>query len=220
MKLRLTSLVVVASVLFASVDANASVVTSIPGGSVLPFPTVKLITAGPETIAPGVTWSSTFSASAYGWINGYNFHSNGIWAGPPPMIGLDSGFGSMTFAFSTSVSAVGGEINWLCCDGIGNSNAVISVYDSTHALIESYTLATSGTSNIATPNSFYGFSENSADISYFTLSGDFIGIRNELTTLTGPVPSVPLPATLPLFATGLVGLGLLGWRRKKKALGA
>jgi hypothetical protein len=30
-------------------------------------------------------------------------------------------------------------------------------------------------------------------------------------------PPVPLPATLPLFATGLAGLGLLGWRRKKKA---
>jgi hypothetical protein len=28
---------------------------------------------------------------------------------------------------------------------------------------------------------------------------------------------VPLPAALPLFASGLVGLGLLGWRRKKKA---
>jgi hypothetical protein len=27
--------------------------------------------------------------------------------------------------------------------------------------------------------------------------------------------AIPLPATLPLFATGLVGLGLLGWRRKK-----
>ena len=29
--------------------------------------------------------------------------------------------------------------------------------------------------------------------------------------------TTPLPAALPLFATGLVGLGLLGWRRKKKA---
>ena len=37
---------------------------------------------------------------------------------------------------------------------------------------------------------------------------------------TPPVSAVPLPAALPLFATGLAGLGLLGWRRKKKALAA
>jgi hypothetical protein len=34
---------------------------------------------------------------------------------------------------------------------------------------------------------------------------------------TGPVVT-PLPAALPLFATGLGALGLLGWRRKRKAL--
>jgi hypothetical protein len=28
---------------------------------------------------------------------------------------------------------------------------------------------------------------------------------------------IPLPAALPLFATGLGALGLLGWRRKRKA---
>jgi hypothetical protein len=31
------------------------------------------------------------------------------------------------------------------------------------------------------------------------------------------IPAVPLPAALPLFATGLGALGLLGWRRKRKA---
>jgi hypothetical protein len=31
------------------------------------------------------------------------------------------------------------------------------------------------------------------------------------------VAETPLPAALPLFATGLGALGLLGWRRKKKA---
>ena len=34
-----------------------------------------------------------------------------------------------------------------------------------------------------------------------------------------PVAAVPLPAALPLFATGLGALGLLGWRRKRKAVG-
>jgi hypothetical protein len=33
-------------------------------------------------------------------------------------------------------------------------------------------------------------------------------------------PSTPLPATLPLFASGLGALGLLGWRRKRKARGS
>jgi len=32
-----------------------------------------------------------------------------------------------------------------------------------------------------------------------------------------PTAETPLPATLPLFATGLGALGLLGWRRKRKA---
>jgi hypothetical protein len=40
----------------------------------------------------------------------------------------------------------------------------------------------------------------------------------ELTSFTvTPVSATPLPAALPLFATGLGALGLLGWRRKRKA---
>jgi hypothetical protein len=31
----------------------------------------------------------------------------------------------------------------------------------------------------------------------------------------GSLVPTPLPAALPLFATGLGGLGLLGWRRKR-----
>jgi hypothetical protein len=41
------------------------------------------------------------------------------------------------------------------------------------------------------------------------------------TLLATSTPTVvPLPGALPLFAGGLVGLGLLGWRRKKKATAA
>lgn len=35
--------------------------------------------------------------------------------------------------------------------------------------------------------------------------------------LTSDGGVTPLPGALPLFATGLGALGLLGWRRKKKA---
>lgn len=39
-------------------------------------------------------------------------------------------------------------------------------------------------------------------------------------TLTETLGETPLPATLPLFATGVGGLGLLSWRRKRKAAAA
>jgi hypothetical protein len=44
------------------------------------------------------------------------------------------------------------------------------------------------------------------------------GTQVALDNLT--ISAVPLPAALPLFATGLGTLGLLGWRRKRKAKGA
>ena len=49
----------------------------------------------------------------------------------------------------------------------------------------------------------------------------FNGAGLDFSTITintsGTVSSVPLPSALPLFATGLSALGLLGWRRKRKA---
>ena len=43
--------------------------------------------------------------------------------------------------------------------------------------------------------------------------GGYWGDFNNITTASA---TTPLPAALPLFATGLGGLGLLGWRRKRK----
>ena len=48
------------------------------------------------------------------------------------------------------------------------------------------------------------------------------GLDNNAHGLLGEIQATttPLPAALPLFATGLGGLGLLGWRRKRKAQAA
>jgi hypothetical protein len=58
-----------------------------------------------------------------------------------------------------------------------------------------------------------------SDFSYegLRLEG-LVDVRGHVAFPADP-PSVPLPAALPLFATGLVGLGLLGWRRKTAAAG-
>jgi hypothetical protein len=56
-----------------------------------------------------------------------------------------------------------------------------------------------------------GASGGSPNTLYFT-----DGINGEVDGLFGAInATTPLPAALPLFATGIGALGLLGWRRKK-----
>jgi PEP-CTERM motif len=59
----------------------------------------------------------------------------------------------------------------------------------------------------------FGAGLNPGDTTVFALEAptDLVsvtGVNNPLNT--------PLPAALPLFASGLGALGLLGWRRKRK----
>ena len=63
---------------------------------------------------------------------------------------------------------------------------------------------------------FLGFGQGgnngSPNTLYFT-----DGINGETGGLFGAINPVPLPGALPLFATGLGALGLLGWRKRRKA---
>ena len=56
----------------------------------------------------------------------------------------------------------------------------------------------------------YSFEECLGSACFFIISQ-----TSNLATVT--IDATPLPAALPLFATGIGGLGLLGWRRKRKA---
>jgi|SRR5215472_100294 len=48
-------------------------------------------------------------------------------------------------------------------------------------------------------------------------SNDVVGLQADISSGSGTAAATPLPAALPLFASGLGAMGLLGWRRKRKA---
>ncbi len=212
------------AVLTMVMQAGASVVTSIAGGTVLPFPAVNYFGPGPQTVAPGVTWSSTNDGSNatpavfgfdYTQFPGfYSFGSNGNWTtGIGPMAGLDDNTDidgvtdTMTFTFAKPTSAVGGFLNY--APGF-STPTTIAVYDSNFNLIESPFALTFTTTGADNTGQFYGFQESSAIISYFVLTDNYIGITN----LT--VSSVPEPSSFLLVGTGL--LGVLGYGRRRLGL--
>jgi len=63
------------------------------------------------------------------------------------------------------------------------------------------------------------FSLNLNDSDVATTNGDGIQFDNLVFDLA-PVSSVPIPAALPLFGTGLAVMGFIGWRRKRKLTAA
>jgi hypothetical protein len=64
----------------------------------------------------------------------------------------------------------------------------------------------------------FGFDPTAVDEYIVTLSlADVTGAPLASVTENINAAATPLPASLPLLATGLGGLGLLGWRKKRKA---
>ncbi|MES2153273.1 MAG: PEP-CTERM sorting domain-containing protein [Pseudomonadota bacterium] len=190
----------------AALSAQASVVTSLPGGTALVIPaTHQTGFFGPATLAPGVTFSSS-QPSAYGYTGTYGFNLNGTWSGTP-MIGLDRGTGTFVLSFASGISGFLGELNWTT----GNSaNASIGIYDAANNLLESLTLESGGINQVAP--GFYGFSRATNDIASIHFNEEYIGVRNILIVEGGS--DVPEPASLALMALGLAGCAVA---RKKSA---
>jgi hypothetical protein len=186
-------------------SAYASLVTSLPDGSVIAMPHVHYYGAGPQTVATGITWQSTSGYSVFGYDSFYGFVDNGDWH--IIMAGLGTVNGTMTFSFDTPIYGVGGFLNY-ATPNYGTPS--IAVYNSSNNLIESTTLnfSTGGGDNTGY---FYGFREENPIISKLTLSNAYIGIA-DLTVVKEPTTNVPEPTTMLLLGLGLVGLA--GVRRK------
>ncbi len=204
--------------LVAASAAHAVPVVALAGSTTYAIPAVNLFTNGPQDIAPGITWTANggSNVSVFGYDGGYGFSANGIWDAGLSMIGTNSQTADMRIDFAAAVSGVGAYVNY--APNVADP-AVISIFDSTNALLESYTLSfLVDTSQVGLNTTqagynlgeFHGFLQSTNNISYMTLSGSYIGAANLETVSVGAVPE---PET---YALMMAGLGVMAWVARKR----
>jgi hypothetical protein len=155
--------------------------------------------------------SYTVSGSPGDWT--YDFSITNNIGGTNDIYALE-----ITPSSSSSETIIGSPSGW----GIGTFTPIEWCFSSNCGF--------TGATNLAPGQTLSGFLVQDTSLTPIT-SADWL-VAAEGGTYTGPdntnpnnpsnptfigTASTPLPAALPLFATGLGGLGLLGWRRKRKA---
>jgi hypothetical protein len=196
-------------------QAWATLVTSLPGGTVYTFPPVDIFDpSAPITVAPGIAWSVQAGDGVYGCCGSGSDSKVRTW-------NYNYGdAGRMLFTFASPVRGVGGIFDW--CEGnslneICGGGAGIFVLDpnsSTYLEYDIFAYDFQGPPYQVPPNHFYGLFDPTADIREFEVVGSFIDMTG-LTVVTSSSP-VPEPSTLPLFATGFCLMALLTWLRRRR----
>jgi hypothetical protein len=159
--------------------------------------------------------------------------------GPPPSIdetfsgsGVDSTFGAFNVNESahvdisgSTVSVSNGVLTFVFPPTSGGFTADFTGSGSTSGTTATVTLDLAIVSGLLAgeTGTMTGTGSFDTDTQILTVnySGSLSGEGPSLGFANGPtidVSATPIPATLPLFASGLGAMGLLGWRRKKKAV--
>ena len=203
--MNIKSLVPAAATLFLSSNfADATIITSLPGGTLEQMPLMNVFGTGPFTFGPGITWTATSSEAVFGYGNGYG--TQVVWSDPTnPLAGTNVFSSSMTFSFATPISAFIGQMAW----DNGNGAVTVQAFDSSNHLLDTLNL-TNGSINLETPGGFFGLQEGSADISKIVFSNGDVAVR-DLSILTTAAPE---PSTWAMMILGFLGVGFMAYRKK------
>ena len=209
-------------------SANAATWTFTPGGTSAAFNTLPVSGAIYDTFEsaavgalsdPYVTLLATYTGPAT--VANSTTSSGAKPAGDDSanylVISPQSPANPLTITFSQAQNTFG--FYWGSIDAY-NVPVMLNFSDNTSQLFDPSTLLPhNGDQAAADTNGYITFSSPGLTVASLVLGST--GVAFELDNVFGVISSqastTPLPATLPLFATGLGALGLMGWRKKRKA---
>lgn len=176
-------------------------------------------TKGPVVIQAGVTFvADVIGNPAKGSVigqGGYGLGDNGFWGGTVTYIGLDGAAGYMRILFDNPVGGFGGFMNYV--PGFGD--VFIRALAGDMSVLESYNLVNDAP--ISTPDgfnegAFRGIIRGQNDIYGFELANAYI-VATDMRYGFADATTVPEPSTVLLLASGMLGVGLVSWRRRRVA---
>jgi hypothetical protein len=182
-----------------TMPAGAAQISSIanPTGVVTFDDYDAFITSGPETVAPGVTFSASLDSTLGADIA--ELEANGLWGAGKLFaalgsFGVDPETGSLSFTFASPVLQAGGFVN------ASTGSFEVSALDAMGMVLESHIVS------VSTPNGFNdgvfaGIGRSTHDIKTLRFSG--------LGLVVDDVSYVPTPAAATLLLAGLLGASAL-----------
>ncbi len=206
--------------LLISTSAQAALVNHFSNSVLLEdFEDLGFVSSGPVVLANGQVTATSNVLATYDYLP-VDLGSNGTW-GLDGFVGIGdyyhfsttpSATDSLTFNLTTGLSSIGAQYS-IFKDDMTIGELLLEALSVDGSVLESSVI----TIDFQAPDSynwsaFYGFSRASNDIFGLRITGDGFVLDDLATDAT----TVPVTATLPLLASGLVFFGLV--RRRKNAL--
>jgi hypothetical protein len=173
-----------------------------------------LLTSGPVSVAPGVTFTGDSEAEL--GANGRVLYDNGLW-GVGNLFAAGGTAGELRFTFDNGLSAgAGAFVNHAAFDalvdlyGAAPLHLEVSAYGDSNQIIETHAFTVDTDAMGYNEGQFLGIARAQADIRSIAFKG--VGVVADNLVFTTPVPE---PESYMLMLAGLGALGFLVSRRRR-----